>query len=306
MKDNKVVINILLIIIMILVVVACVVLYMCFTNDVEIVAPQQDEALFTVENYPRIDGSVSTLPLAEAFKSNFTKTDISEVEIEHSKSNNAFINLINGNTDLILVKELSKDEQKLAQDKGIGLEIVPVAKDAFVFFVNENNPVQNLTLNQIQNIYSGKIKNWKDVGGTDSKIKAYQKPEGSTSQNGMIEHVMKNTKMIEPITKTITQDIADIVDVILDYDNSENSLGYSYRYYTKTMFTNDTIKMLSVNGFEPTYENIQTGLYELQTKYYAIIRKDEPQDSDTRKLLNAMISENGQNVAKEAGYVQNY
>ena len=54
------------------------------------------------------------------------------------------------------------------------------------------------------------------------------------------------------------------------------------------------------------YDNIKTGLYNIQTAYYAVIRKDEPENSDARKLLNAMISTYGQKVAKEAGYVQNY
>ena len=72
------------------------------------------------------------------------------------------------------------------------------------------------------------------------------------------------------------------------------------------MYTSETMKLLSVNGIKPTYENIQTGLYDLQTAYYAVIRKNEPEKSNTRKLLNAMISEQGQNIAKEAGYVQNY
>ena len=72
------------------------------------------------------------------------------------------------------------------------------------------------------------------------------------------------------------------------------------------MYSKDKIKLLSVNGIEPTYDNIKTGLYNIQTAYYAVIRKDEPENSDTRKLLNAMISTYGQNIAKEAGYVQNY
>ena len=133
MKENKVVINILLVIIMILVVVACVVTFMCFTNDVEIIEQQQEGEIFTQENYPRIDGSTATLPLAEAFKADFTGTDISDVEIEHSKTHNAYVNLINGNTDLILVTYPSEEQQKLAKDKGIELEIVPIVKEAFVF-----------------------------------------------------------------------------------------------------------------------------------------------------------------------------
>lgn len=304
--QNKWVINILLVIIMILVVVACVVTYMCLTNDVEIIEKKQETPLFSLENYPKIDGSIATLPLAEAFKSAFTETDIGDVEVEHYKTYNAYVNLINGNTDLILVTYPTEDEQKLAKERGVELEIVPIVRDAFVFFVNKDNPVENLTLSQIQNIYAGKIKNWKDVGGTDSEILAFQRPENSASQNGMIEHIMQNIRMMKPKTETISQSTADIIDVISDYNNTVTAIGYSYHYYATTMYSTETMKFLSVNGIKPTYENIQTGLYDMQTAYYAIIKKDEPENSDARKLLNAMISEEGQNIAKEAGYVQNH
>ena len=139
--ENKWVINVLLVIIMILVVVACVVAYMCFTNNVEIIKQKSDTILFLEEDYPRIDGSTATLPLAEAFKANFTGTDISDVEVEHSKTHNAYVNLINGDTDLILATYPSEEEQKLAKDQGIELEVIPIVKEAFVFFVNKENPV---------------------------------------------------------------------------------------------------------------------------------------------------------------------
>ena len=306
MQENKWVINILLIIIMILVVVACVVAYMCFTNDVEIIQSEKEEILFSEDDYPKIDGSTATLPLAEAFKANFTGTDINEVEVEHTKTHNAYTNLINGKADLILATYPSEDELKLAKEKEVELEIVPIVKEAFVFLLNKNNPVENLTLNQIQDIYSGKIKNWKDVGGIDSNIIAYQRPENSGSQTGMLNLVMQGVKMMEPPKDTVAQSMADIIDVISDYENKENAIGYSYYYYTTTMYTNSEMKLLSVNGIKPTYDNIKTGLYGIQTAYYAVIRKDEPQNSGTRKLLNAMKSERGQNVAREAGYVQNY
>ena len=305
MKDNNKTINILLIIIMILVVVGCIVGYMYFTQE----KPQKEnngEAIFTSENYPRIDGSTATLPLAEAFKASFTNTDINKVEVEHSKTHNAYVNLINGDTDLILVTYPSEDEQKLAKDNGIELEIVPVVKEAFVFFVNKENTVDNLTLEQIQDIYTGKIKNWKDVGGADAEILAFQRPTNSGSQSGMLELVMQGKKMMEPTTETVAMSMSDIIDVISDYNNKDTAIGYSYYYYATTMYTSDTMKLLSINGVEPTYDNIKNGLYSIQTAYYAVIRKDEPENSDTRKLLNAMISERGQNVAKEAGYVQNY
>lgn len=311
MKDNKVVINILLVIIMILVVIACIVGYLYFTQEETITEItesnlKEEEKIFSIENYPRIDGSTATLPLAEAFKSNFTGIDIKEVNVIHSKTHNAYVNLINRETDLILVTYPSKEELQLAQQNGVELEIVPIVREAFVFFVNKDNPVDSLTLEQIQEIYSGNIKKWKEVGGTDSEIIAYQRPENSGSQSGMLSLVMKDKKMMEPTKETLADSMSDIIDVISDYSNKNTAIGYSYYYYATTMYTKDTMKFLDINGVSPSYENIQTGLYNIQTAYYAVIRKDEPQDSNTRKLLEAMKSERGQNVAKEAGYVQNY
>ena len=303
-KENKT-INILLIVIMILVVVGCIVAYLYFTHTWEKKDKNQDP-IFTMENYPKIDGSTATLPLAQAYKSAFTGTDIENVDVTHSKTHNAYVNLINKKSDLILVTYPSEEEQQLAKNAGVELEIVPVVKEAFVFFVNKENSIDNLTLNQIQDIYSGKIKSWKSVGGESKKIIAYQRPENSGSQSGMLALVMKGKKMMEPVTETIAQSMADIVDVISDYNNGKTAIGYSYYYYATTMYSSDTMKFLSINGVAPTYENIQTGLYDIQTAYYAVIRKDEPEDSNTRKLLDLMKSERGQNVAKEAGYVQNY
>ena len=305
MENKNVKINVLLVIIMFLVILACVAAYIYFTQE-RVIEEQVEEPIFTLENYPKIDGSTATIPLAEAFKANFTGTDINEVEVKHNKTHEAYVNLINGDADLILVTYPSEDEQELAKENNVELEIVPIVREAFVFFVNKENPVEDLTLKQIQDIYSGKIKNWKDVGGNDSQIIAYQRPENSGSQSGMLDLVMQGIKIAEPVKENVAESMADIVDVISDYDNKNSAIGYSYYYYLTTIYTKDSIKLLGINGVKPTYENIKNGLYDIQTAYYAVIRKDEPTDSPARKLLEAMKSERGQSVAKEAGYVQNY
>ena len=305
MEKNNVKINVLLVIIMILVIVACVVAYMYFTQE-KVEEEPLEEPIFSLENYPRIDGSTATLPLAEAFKANFTGTDINEVEVNHNKTHEAYVNLINGDTDLILVTYPSEEEQELARENNVELEIVPIVKEAFVFFVNKENTVEDLTLKQVQDIYSGKITNWKDLGGKDAEIIAYQRPENSGSQSGMLELVMQGIKIAEPVKEHVQASMTDIVDVISDYNNKDSAIGYSYYYYLTTMYAKDSIKLLGINGVKPTYENIKNGLYDIQTAYYAVIRKDEPTDSPARKLLQAMISKRGQAVAKEAGYVQNY
>ena len=144
------------------------------------------------------------------------------------------------------------------------------------------------------------------VGGKDEKIMALQRPVNSGSQTGMLSLVMKEKKLMEAPKENLIDTMEAIINFVSSYTNGRNSIGYSYYYYATTMYTSDAMRLLSVNGIEPTYENIQTGLYDLQTAYYAVIRKDEPENSNTRKLLNAMMSERGQKVAKEAGYVQNY
>ena len=305
MEKNNVIINVLLVIIMILVVVACFMAYIFFTQEKTTEEPVV-EPIFSLENYPKIDGSTATIPLAEAFKANFTGTDINEIDVKHNKTQEAYANLISGEADLILVTYPSEEEEKLAKENNVELEIVPIVREAFVFFVNKENPVEELTLKQIQDIYSGKIKNWKEVGGKDSQILAYQRPENSESQSGMLELVMQGIKITDPVKENVEESMTDIVNVIADYDNKESAIGYSYYYYLSTMYTKDSIKLLGVNGVNPTYENIKNGLYDIQTAYYAVIKKDEPTDSPARKLLNAMKSERGQSVAKEAGYVQNY
>ena len=298
MNKNKNLINALLIIIMILVVIGCIVSYLYF---VQVENEENPNILFSTENYPKVDGSIATLKMAENFKSKFTGQNIENVNIMHTKTENAYKNLINKKVDLILVTYPTEKEIVQAQEAGIELEIVPIAKEALVFFNSKENKVENLTLAQIQDIYSGKITNWRDVGGDDIAIIPYQRPSTSDSQKGMLSLVMQGIKMKE----TDTEDISmwQLSNIIVDYTNSLGALGYAFNYY-KILYDTDQLKFLSVNNVEPTYENIRTGLYGPQTEYYAVIRKDEPENSGTRKLLNAMTSNYGQSIVKEAGYVQ--
>ena len=301
-KENKT-INILLIVIMILVVVGCIVAYLYFTHAWEKKDKNQDP-IFTMENYPKIDGSTATLPLAQAYKSAFTGTDIENVDVTHSKTHNAYVNLINKKSDLILVTYPSEEEQQLAKDAGVELEIIPVVKEAFVFFVNKENSVDNLTLNQIQDIYSGKVTNWKKVGGTDAQILAYQRPQNSGSQSGMLSLVMQGIKMKEPEnTNLMIGSMSGLIDGIASYSNSKNSIGYSVYLYAKEQYVKDNVKFLAINGLKPTDETIANRSYPLTKVVYAVYRKDEAQNSNVRKLVNWLKTEEGKKAVSAGGYV---
>lgn len=174
----KIFLNIILIIFIILIILAgCFYTYKYFTKPKVAEEIITTEALFTNETYPIVDGSTATIPLSKAFKANFIADP--KAEVVHATTHNAYVNLIDKKVDLILVTEPSKEELALAKEKGIELEVTPVVKEGFVFYVNAENPIESLTLEQIQKIYTGEITNWSEVGGTKGEIIAYQRPVNS-------------------------------------------------------------------------------------------------------------------------------
>lgn len=268
------------------------------------------EPIFTLENYPKVDASLATQPLTTALIKNFTgEEEISDERLDYTNTHPGYIRLIDGDVDLLVVTEPSEEELEYAKNNNVELEVIPVVREGFVFYVNESNPVDNLSLEQIQDIYSGKITNWSEVGGNDEEIRAFQRPENSGSQTGMLSLVMKDKKLMVPPKEDLVDSMFSIINLVSDYDNGINSIGYSYYYYATTMFEtidksiSDRIKLLSVNGIHPNNETIKKEEYPLETAYYIVIRKDEPENSDTRKLVDAMLSERGQAVAEEVGYV---
>lgn len=311
MKKKKVIANIITIVICLVIVALGYVAYKYFTNTNDLKnqnEPEQIEEkistkpLYTDENYPKVDGSTATAPLAEAFEANFKGKKIDEVNVEHSKTHKAYEKLINKELDLILVTSPSEDEEKLAKKANVELEVTKVVNEGFVFFLNKNNPVDSLTVEQIQKIYSGEITNWKEVGGNDEEIIAYQRPKNSGSQTGMLDLVMKDKKIKEAPKEDIAMSMSDIIDAVSNYDNKESAIGYSYYYYANTMYLSDEIKLLKVDGVEPNNDTIKNGEYPILTAYYIVNRKDD-MSSEAESLKENMLSTRGQKVAEEAGYV---
>lgn len=261
--------------------------------------------LFTRDTYPRVDGSTVTLPLSEDMAAELMQISQEDAQayINHNKTHAAYINLLEGDCDIILVTEPSGEELALAAEKGIELEIVPVVKDAFVFVANINNPIDSLTMEQIQGIYQGQILNWQDVGGEDHNIIAYQRPQNSGSQTLMEKLVMQGLQMAEAPIEEIPADMGSLVERVAGYENAERALGYSVYYYANTMYNKETMKFLGVNGVLPEQDTISSGAYPLTIAYYAVLRKNEPADSAARKLLDWLLSNSGQKLAVKSGYV---
>ncbi|KAB3530323.1 PstS family phosphate ABC transporter substrate-binding protein [Alkaliphilus serpentinus] len=268
--------------------------------------PSEDTLSFTLDSYPIVDGSTVTIPLSEAIAAELIGMEIEEVRpyILHNKTHNAYVNLIEKKADLIFVTSPSEDELKLAEEHNVKLEVIPIVSEAFVFLANAENPVEGLTLQEIKDIYTGKITNWKEVGGDDVEIVAYQRPRNSGSQTGFLDLVMKDAMPVEPPTEKIRAEMGELIDAVASYKNQPDALGYSYYYFVVDMWGNDKVKLLEVDGIYPNKDTIRTGEYPIKTAYYAVFRRDEASDSPVRKVVEWILSERGQQIAEEAGYVK--
>ena len=268
-------------------------------------APEvSEEITFLRENFPRIDGSTSLIPLEAGIRAAIFCKSIEQAEkdVAHTTTWGSFKRLLSGDADMIFSTPISAEQQKMADEAGIKLEQVPVVKEAFVFAVNAKNPVDALSQQQIKDIYSGKITNWKQVGGSDEPIIAYQRNTDSGSQNYMIDF-MGETPLMEAPTELRPGSMSGLMDVIAPNDGSLGSIGYSVYAYAADMYgTGDNIKFIKVDGAAPTKETIISGEYPLSSYNYAIFRADEPEEGAVRRLAEWMTSYDGQLAAAKAGY----
>lgn len=274
----------------------------------ETVAPTPSpilEPLFSLAEYPKVDASLAIHPLVDSIAADFLGIKESELDFEYTttRSSEVYRNLIDGKVDVIFAAEISEEDKEYAKQQGVELTIIPTTSSAFVFIVNTENPVDGLTFEQIQKIYTGEITNWSEVGGTNEKIIAYQRPTGSGSQTAMLSLVMKDKEIMVPPVNQIRGEMGELIDAIAEYDNAKNAIGYSYFYYVNTMYKRDTIKMLAVDGVTPSIESIKSGEYPIYTNGFIVYRTEEPEDGKVLKWVNAVLSERGSRIIEEAGYV---
>ena len=305
---KKVLAILITLVIMVGIIMGCVYWYKLETSDInenEKTEDISDEPLFTMDNYPRVDASLAIHPLVDSIASNFLGVDESELNFSYTKTRTSEVyrNLIDGKVDVIFAAEISEEDKAYAKQKGVELDIIPATSSAFVFIVNTENPVEELTFEEIQKIYTGEITNWKEVGGADAPIIAYQRPTGSGSQTAMLSLVMKDKKIMTPPTNQVEGEMGSLINAIAEYDNSKDAIGYSYFYYVNTMYKKDTIKMVAVDGVKPTIETIKNGTYPIYTNGFIVTRANEKEDSSAKKWVNAVFSKRGSKIIEDAGYV---
>ena len=220
----------------------------------------------------------------------------------------AYKRLIEGKTDIIFCAAPSKDQLALAEAEGVQLHLTPIGREAFVFFVNSENPVEGLTVEDIQGIYTGRIKNWRELGGKNQKIRPYQRAENSGSQTALLR-LMEGLPLMEPEKEDRISGMGGIITEVASYRNHKNAIGFSFRFYSTEMVENEQIRLLALNGIEPTKETIREGSYPISSNFFAVtaspIGEPAPEETngDLRAFIDWILSEQGQEIIELTGYV---
>ncbi len=285
------------------------------------------QKLLTHEEFAGIDGSTATIPITAELARQFYDPADSEISewVSHNMTDVAYDKLIKGESNslyhyveedgLSVLKELSTQRVRLvfatppseaeyaqAKEAGVTLEVEPIALDGFVFITHKDNPVDSLTVQQIKDIYTGRITNWKELGGNDEKIRAFQRTPNSGSQTAMEELVMQGEPMKEAPKAFVSEGMGELVESVAEYENESAAIGYTYYYYINNLYKSPDIKVIKIDGISPDNENLVSGDYPFTAAYYAVIRSDEPEDSVYRKLRDYMLTDEGQEIIRLAGY----
>ncbi len=276
--------------------------YLPFEKDSKIVVSSEKASIKIEGDLPIVDGAAAVFPVYSAFINAVypETTKIYDGVFEYNNTVGGYKLLGEKQTDIFFGAYPSEEQIKEAKSHGTEFVYAPIGYEAFVFFVHKNNPIDNLTTEQIQAIYSGEIRNWKELGGPDEEIAAYQRNEGSGSQS-MLIRFMDGKKIMNAPTEMVDDFMSGIVEQVSDYRNKKGSIGFSFRYYLEGIIKNPNIKILSIDGVAPTVENIKNGRYPITTPLYAVTYKGNDNEN-VEKLLEWVLSEEGQYIIEKTGY----
>ena len=267
--------------------------------------PRIGSSLKLTDDLPVLDGAAALVPVYAAVienvypvgcvtyeggrfsDDNFYGENFAEDSVMQYKNTvRGYQAIVDGTTDILFCAGPSEEQKRYAEEKGVELKYVPIGLEAFVFFVNENNPVEDLTAEQIRKIYACEYTDWSEVGGPNRVINPLTRIEGSGSQT-TFEAFMGDRRIGKKSPLAITG----------------ASIGFSFRYYLHGIVENDAVKMLSLNGVYPSEENIQNRSYPVVAQFYAIYRADNDNEN-IPVLIDWLLSEEGQTLIEKSGYVR--
>lgn len=242
-----------------------------------------------------IDGSTTVGPISKAF-ADFYKENHSGVNItiSESGSGNGVKSLMNNACDIANMSRFMKPaEFKSCVDKGILPVAHVVAFDGLAVVVNPKNPVKALTVSQIADIYTGKISNWKQLGGEDAKIVVVSRDTNSGTYETFNELVLKKAA----ITKD-AEYVGSNGQARTRVNTTKNAIAY-----VGLGFVDDTVKPLSVEGILPAAKSVSAGKYPIARPLYMFTNGYPKMGSAVYNFVTLQLSKEGREIVSDLGYI---
>lgn len=254
---------------------------------------------------PTVDGALALEPFYDAVFAELMGLPVEDAKLFLPCNNTpkAYENLTNGKADMIFCALPSEQQVEDAKKAGVEFEYHTILSGGFVFFVSRENPVDSITQEQLKGIVSGRITNWKQVGGDNEPIVLFQRNEGSGSQTGLYRYVLPKEQVKEPVLDHRVDAMQGAIDRVADYDNGKGAMSFSYYYYVANMHDSDKIKLLGIDGVIPSDETIAKGQYPFLNFSQIVTRSDLPQDSIVRDIIKWVQGPDGARIARANGYV---
>lgn len=282
--------------------------------------PTADGIGGTAENYPKIDGSTSTLPIVKAlYQTVFGTESIGSKGYPEvaSKTVPSYEKLLEGQVDMIIVPNASAEIVEKAKKAGVELEFHKIAAEALVFITPAENTAENITAEQVRSIYLDYgIRDWSELGGPKRTLVPICRNADSGSQSQLDNLILEGQNIHPDIQKNFVELTMDgMLEQTAFYHNGGLSgsptesyaLGYTLFQYLQQMDgttgIGDYLKMLSYEGSSPTVESIIDGTYPLSIGYYAVVRGDMPADHTARAIVSWLESSEGQNLVRRNGFI---
>jgi len=276
--------------------------------------PEPENALpiagIDAEHYPYLDGSTANHPLLARIYAEICGLPLEEasslVAFDLGSTGSIWQNMLSGYAgapDLLIVYEPPEDVKEQYATALELFEIDPLGRDGLVFMVNAQNPVESLTVQQLHDIYTAELTDWGEVGGDAGAIRPFQRNADSGSQTLFMKLLMQGEQPMDPPTELFQATMGGLIDAVAAFDGSGGAIGYSVYYYANLMHANPALKLIAVDGVEPTNETIGDKTYPLTNDFYVVIRADTPADSPVRALRDWLLSEEGRRILEEENYV---
>ena len=235
-----------------------------------------------------ISGSTSVGPTIEVLAEEYKKNNDVKIEVQQVGSSSGIKNTIDGTSNLGMSSRDLKDEEEQSLDE------TQIAIDGIAVITNIENKVNDLTMNQVKDIFTGKITNWKEVGGEDAQIVVVSREEGSGTRDGFQELVGFESKELSKDSQ-ICDGSGAVKSTI---EGNKNAIGYISFGYVK-----DDIKSVKIDGVEANDDNVVNGTYAISRPFLVVNKKDNLSE-EAKSFVDFILSEEGQNIVSEEGFIK--